>query len=199
MRAQRRLLEPGRKRQGWNATISQWCTRRTQGERRADAPCVLSKLSSNLPCASNRVAPPLFSMKGLGKELEWGHSRLGGEVAHTQMRANNRVWICLEGVTTLNKCTLEEGAAARERALRRMTAVKPSYGISPQFYEPFTTFCNDNCVPRSGYFRNGLKLENGPHVGMDFSKLDTFLCLYFGYWKDGSEGKRELSAERRSV
>lgn len=77
-----------------------------------------------------------------------GLLEVGGEVAHTQMRANNRVWIALEGVTTLNKCAAEEGAAARERALRRMTVAKPSYGINPQFYESFTTRWNDNCAAR---------------------------------------------------
>ena len=59
-----------------------------------------------------------------------------GKVAHTQLRANKRVWIEVEGVTTLNKCALEEGAAARERALRKIVA-KLSYGINLQFYEPF--------------------------------------------------------------
>lgn len=59
-------------------------------------------------------------MKGPGKELEWGWSRMVGKLAHTQLRANKRIWIALEGVTTLNKCALEEGAAARERALRKI-------------------------------------------------------------------------------
>lgn len=93
-----------------------------------DAPWILSKLSSNLPPASNRATPPLCSMKGLGKILEWGIRSMVGMNAHMYTHTSHKqdnLQTCVDrhgerGIRNLNKCALDRDAAARERILRKI-------------------------------------------------------------------------------
>lgn len=67
-----------------------------RGGGRVDAPCerasrLSSKLSSNLPYASNRTTPPRYAAKGLGKESEWGTSKCGGDPTLTHPRERTSV------------------------------------------------------------------------------------------------------------
>lgn len=126
-------------------------------------------LNFHLTSPMHLIAPPHHYFLWKGQERSWSgaRSRLVGKVAHTQLRANKRVWIEVEGVTTLNKCALEEGAAARERALRKIVA-KLSYGINLQFYEPFIWRSNNRDL--LGSFSGNLPLFTNTFGSLIFEK-----------------------------
>lgn len=50
-----------------------------------------SKLSSNLPYASNRATPPPYPAKGLGKE--WGSPKYGGDPTLTQLQRDKCMYM----------------------------------------------------------------------------------------------------------
>lgn len=91
-----------------------------------DAPWILSKLSSNLPPASNRATPPLYSMKELGKDLEWGIRSMVGMNAHMythdHKRANLQTCVDRHGgrrIRSLNKCALDGGRSSSWKNIKK--------------------------------------------------------------------------------